>query len=101
MNKLFLNYLIVFALMFLQACDSSANSKNQTNGGTQTLKGYYIYGHEANTFQPCGQKLVYWVNASNEMLERLEKGNYSPPFALWGVQLHPDKAAHWGARSEP
>ena len=24
-----------------------------------------------------------------------------PPFALWGVQLHPDKAARWGARSEP
>jgi len=33
--------------------------------------------------------------------KRKKNCNCSPPFALWGVQLHPDKAAHWGARSEP
>jgi putative lipoprotein len=34
-------------------------------------RGFYVFGHEVRTFQPCGSRDVYWVRASNEISRRL------------------------------
>jgi len=60
---------VIIAFILFQACDSSA--KSNAHKLSQSLKGYYIYGHEVNTFQPCGGKNVYWVTSSNETLKNL------------------------------
>ncbi|MBL4606671.1 MAG: hypothetical protein JKY01_02445 [Pseudomonadales bacterium] len=68
------NYLIIFlTLMLLQACSSIAESQPRTNAEEQTLIGRYIYGHEVNTFQPCGKKEIFWVKGSNEILELMAR----------------------------
>ena len=67
---------IILAITILQACDDIASSEIKANNNAQVHKGYYIYGHEVNTFQPCGQTRVLWVNASNEVLNMLQQ-NYS------------------------
>lgn len=71
--KTFFNIpILLFYLLFTQSCDSLAGSESKTTGKPQKLAGYYIYGHEVNTFQPCGQTLIYWVNGSNDVLVQLE-----------------------------
>ena len=35
-------------------------------------KGHYTVGHEMNSFQPCDQKKIYWVNGPNRVIVRLE-----------------------------
>ena len=73
MKKLVSCVFLFLALILLQACDNSANSDVQKNSEKQIHKGHYIYGHEVNTFQPCGQKMVFWVNGSNEVLNTLQQ----------------------------
>ncbi len=63
----FLSFIFIILILF-QACNSFAKSKS-----SQLLEGYYIYGLEVNTFQPCGEKNVYWVTGSNETLQNLIK----------------------------
>lgn len=68
------NYLIIyFGVMFLQSCSSIEASQPQSDTEGQTQIGHYIYGHEANSFQPCGQKTVFWVVGSNEILGLMAK----------------------------
>jgi hypothetical protein len=63
-------YLLVLLLYSLPlACDSVAAASTQASVNGSTLSGRYIYGHEANSFQPCGEEKVYWVEGSNKMLE--------------------------------
>ena len=66
------NYWMVFlSLVFFQACSATEDEeyKPRTKVEEQTLIGHYIYGHEVNSFQPCGKKEIFWVNGSNEILE--------------------------------
>ena len=37
----------------------------------QRYQGYYVFGHEVRTFQPCGSKNVYWVRADDTISKRL------------------------------
>ncbi len=68
--KKFANYLIVFfTLAPLQACNSMEKSQYQVDIEGEILTGHYIYGHEVNSFKPCGRKDVFWVLGSNETLE--------------------------------
>lgn len=79
---------IFFAI--LQACDNLANSEINSKIKEQTYKGHYIYGHEANTFQPCGQQTVLWVNGSADVLDILQrsyKENTSVPYEEVFVEL--------------
>ena len=69
MKKL-INYLgISFVLLFLQSCSSTDEIPSKTDADKETLAGHYIYGHEANSFKPCGQALIYWVLADDETLK--------------------------------
>jgi len=64
------NYLIIFlTFVLLQACSSTAEDQPRTDVEEKTLIGHFIYGHEVNSFQPCGKKEVFWVKGSNEILE--------------------------------
>jgi len=86
---------IILALTFLQACDNFANSEINSNKKEHVHKGYYIYGHEVNTFQPCGQTRVLWVSGSNEVLEKMQQhyARYtSQPYEEVFVELTGDLA---------
>ena len=68
--KKFINYLIIFfTLVSLQACSSTEKSLHQADAEEKTLIGHYIYGHEVNSFKPCGHKDVFWVLGPNEILD--------------------------------
>lgn len=65
--------LSIFLLTFLQSCDLQEEPPAQNHLKKEILSGHYIYGHEVNSFQPCGQKKVFWVTGSEEILKLLEK----------------------------
>ena len=44
----------------------------QAASPTRIWKGYYIFGHESNTFRPCGSDTVYWVVGDRRTVERLK-----------------------------
>lgn len=78
--KKFANYLIVFfTLVTLQACSSLEKSQYQEDIEGEIIIGHYIYGHEVNSFKPCGRKDVFWVLGSNEILELMTEkySNYT------------------------
>ena len=64
---------IFIAFTTLQACADLENSENESNLNSDVYKGYYIYGHEVNTFQPCGQTRVLWVSGSNQVLKKMRQ----------------------------
>jgi len=64
---------LFIALTTLQACDNLENSETESNINADVYKGYYIYGHEVNTFQPCGQMKVFWISGSNDLLEKIQQ----------------------------
>lgn len=93
MNKLVPVSVLFLVLNFLQACDNAAISGNETSAAQRVHKGYYIYGHEVNSFQPCAQELVYWINGSNEVLEILQQNYFklsSEPYQEVFVELTGD-----------
>jgi heat shock protein HslJ len=38
---------------------------------TQRYRGYYVFGHEVRSFQPCGSDQVYWVSADGAIWQKL------------------------------
>lgn len=71
MQKLSFFLAICFASMIFQACSSKETPQSRTNTAEKTLVGHYVYGHEVNSFQRCGQDEVFWVTGSGEILELL------------------------------
>ena len=66
-------FLIIFTVLaLLQSCASIANTPSQSTDVESTLIGHYVYGHEVNTFQPCGSNRDFWVIGSSEILKTLE-----------------------------
>jgi len=62
---------IIFLSLFLicsQGCGEYLVSSDSHQLKEDQFKGYYIVGHEVNSFQPCQQKKVYWVTASEKDL---------------------------------
>ena len=45
-----------------------------SNGGSaNTLRGFYVYGANRNSFQPCGSDQRYWVEGDAEQVGRLQQ----------------------------
>lgn len=44
--------------------------------------GYYVYGAERNTFQPCGEAKRYWVEGDNVLVSQLQQGYLSKSSAV-------------------
>lgn len=57
----------------MQSCTSVATEESLQETKSNTLSGHYIFGHEVNTFQPCGEKRVVWVQGSEDILSYLEQ----------------------------
>lgn len=73
MTNLLQKFILVLVLLLIQACSSQSEHKTQLYNEEQKITGYYIVGHEVNSFQPCNQKKIYWVLGSNKMLEVLNQ----------------------------
>jgi len=73
MGKLIQLFVVIFSLILIQACNSPPEPQAKTYNEEQKLVGHYVYGHEVNSFQPCGQKEVYWVTGSDKILQFLEQ----------------------------
>jgi len=43
------------------------------NAKTEAYRGFYIFGHEVRTFQPCGSNKVYWVKAEPGISKKLRE----------------------------
>jgi len=42
-------------------------------GKADTLRGFYVYGANRNTFQPCGSDKRYWVEGDNDQVGQLQQ----------------------------
>lgn len=42
-------------------------------GNADTLRGFYVYGANRNSFQPCGSEQRYWVEGDNEQVGQLQQ----------------------------
>ena len=42
-------------------------------GKADTLRGFYVYGANRNSFQPCGSDQRYWVEGNNEQVGQLQQ----------------------------
>jgi len=42
-------------------------------GKANTLRGFYVYGANRNSFQPCGSEQRYWVEGENAMVGQLQQ----------------------------
>jgi heat shock protein HslJ len=38
-------------------------------------RGYYVFGHEVRTFQPCGSDTVFWVKAEADISKQLREAH--------------------------
>lgn len=43
------------------------------NGKAGTLRGFYVYGANRNSFQPCGSHQRYWVEGDNAQVGQLQQ----------------------------
>jgi hypothetical protein len=44
---------------------------NVYSAQTEAYRGFYVFGHEVRTFQPCGSDTVYWFRADEEISKQL------------------------------
>jgi len=42
-------------------------------GKADTLRGFYVYGANRNSFQPCGSEQRYWVEGDNDQVGQLQQ----------------------------
>ncbi len=60
------------------------------------VSGVYTWGHEVETFQPCGDAAVFWVEASESVLQELRTAHdslTSEPYQGVFLQAHVTRAA--------
>ena len=96
MNAIFpriLNLSFIAAIMIVLSCTPSVNGMDSQKESpcSEYHEGYYIYGHEANTFQPCGSEKIYWVVGADEVVGELTKKYYgitSDPYEEVYVKLN-------------
>ena len=43
---------------------------------SESYRGFYVFGHEVRTFQPCGSDQVYWVKADQKISQQLRKEHH-------------------------
>jgi len=42
-------------------------------GKADTLRGFYVYGANRNSFQPCGSEQRYWVEGNNDQVGQIQQ----------------------------
>jgi hypothetical protein len=42
-------------------------------GAGEPLRGFYVFGHEVRTLQPCGSEAVHWIRADEPVRDRLRE----------------------------
>ena len=67
--KRLLHAAIVPVLILLYVGSASGDA------GVESYRGFYVYGGEARTFQPCGSEKVYWVRAAEAISNRLRSAH--------------------------
>jgi heat shock protein HslJ len=63
--------ILLAARVFLVALLLSAPSV--VGAQAESHRGFYVFGHEVRTFQPCGSDTVYWVKAEADGPQRLRE----------------------------
>lgn len=61
-----------FVLLAFQGCATSAERVPAASAELNAHQGHYIYGHEVNSFQPCGRTAEFWVVGADKLLEELK-----------------------------
>lgn len=62
-------------MLLVSSCmTDSFDESGETIVNGSVYKGAYIYGHEVNSFQPCGSEKEYWVIGDNDVLQGLSEG---------------------------
>lgn len=54
-------------------------------GKADTLRGFYVYGANRNSFQPCGSDKRYWVEGDNDQVGQLQQDYLSQSTAALQV----------------
>jgi len=54
-------------------------------GKADTLRGFYVYGANRNSFQPCGSDQRYWVEGDNDQVGQLQQDYLSQSTAALQV----------------
>jgi len=73
MKKLTGLFILVPAIFISCSCGVFSQTPPIENKSGNPYVGYYTYGHEVNTFQPCGKKEVFGVTGSSSLLEVMER----------------------------
>jgi heat shock protein HslJ len=60
-------FIYVFVLLGVVMFVTAAHGKTQP----ESYRGFYVFGHEVRTFQPCGSDTVYWVRADQAVAKQL------------------------------
>jgi hypothetical protein len=55
----------------LACCALLAGCEPHERAGEQVYEGLYVWGHEANMFQPCDNDKTFWVSAGSWVQEPL------------------------------
>lgn len=62
---------LVFALFLQNAALLAGQPQAKASASASTFRGYYVFGHGANRFEPCGSRQRYWVVGDQELLLQL------------------------------
>ena len=63
---------IVFLALFV-FCTAAVWAPTADSAPVETHRGYYVFGHEVRTFQPCGSDRVLWVKAEQQISQQLRE----------------------------
>ena len=63
--------LLFVTVTTLQGCFTN-NSEKRESSSYEGVKGSYIYGHEVNSFKPCGTTAELWVVGEQNIMTKLE-----------------------------
>ena len=63
--------LALSALLFL--CTAAVWTPTADSAPAETHRGYYVFGHEVRTFQPCGSDRIFWVKTDQQISQQLRE----------------------------
>ncbi|WP_223669445.1 hypothetical protein [Kangiella shandongensis] len=85
--------LILGAALIVQSCKTT-ETRSVESPSEDVVSGSYIYGHEVNSFQPCGEKIEYWVVGNEGVMSQLSErytGMVGKPYQPVYVSFRGDK----------
>ena len=65
-------FIVALVIYLLQSCNSSSKNREHKERSNIEYKGFYIYGHEVNSFSPCHNTKAYWITGKDTTLRRLK-----------------------------